>query len=83
MVQQDSAKSKVEFAEATVKNGELYFPNKKSLTFAYDKIKNAEDEVIADYVDSKNFIYLRPIVTEKNENKIGKQLKERIKLNAK
>lgn len=63
-----------------MKNGRLYFPNKESLTFAYDKIKNAEDEVIADYIDSKNIVSLRPIVTEKNENKIGKQLKERITL---
>ena len=80
LIMSDVTQPQAQIEGAITKNGRLYFPNKESLTFAYDKIKNAEDEVIADYIDSKNIISLRPIVTEKNENKIGKQLKERIAL---
>lgn len=77
LVVNESAQNEVVLSEGSVKNGRLYFPNKESLTYAYDKVKNAEDEVIADYVDEKDIISLRPVVTESNENKIGAQLEER------
>ena len=80
LVVNESAQNEVVLSEGSVKNGRLYFPNKESLTYAYDKVKNAEDEVIADYVDEKDIISLRPVVTESNENKIGAQLEERVNL---
>lgn len=64
--------------DATVKNGRLYFPNKESLRFHYDKIKNESEEVIAEYIDSKDFISLRPILTEKNESIIASKLNKRL-----
>lgn len=64
--------------DATVKNGRLYFPNKESLQFHYDKIKNESEEKIAEYVDNKDFISLRPILTDKNESIIGKKLNRRL-----
>ena len=70
----------VQISEGTTKNGRLYFINKESLTATYNNIKNEEDEVIANYIDSRNIISLRPIVTEKNENKIAEKLNKRIAL---
>lgn len=73
-----SSSPEIKIEDGTVKNGRLYFPNKESLQYAYDKIKNSEDEIIANYIDSKDFIPLKPVVTEKNESKIKGQLTERI-----
>ncbi|SHG48534.1 hypothetical protein [Chryseobacterium sp. OV279] len=67
-------------SESVVKNGRLYFPNKESLTYSYNKVKNADDEAIANYIDSKDIISLRPVVTEKNEAKIASKISERIEL---
>lgn len=64
--------------DATVKNGRLYFPNKSSLQFHYNNLKNASEEEIANYVDSKNYLPLRPILTEKNENLVAQKLSARI-----
>ena len=80
LVVNESAQNEAVISEGSVKNGRLYFPNKESLTYAYDKVKDKEDEVIADYVDSKDIISLRPIVTEKNEAIIGEKLEKRITL---
>ncbi|MDR2205547.1 MAG: hypothetical protein LBE36_05265 [Flavobacteriaceae bacterium] len=66
--------------EGSVKNGRLYFPNQESFTYAYDKIKNAEDEVIADYIDKQGIISLRPVVTEQNEQKIYEKTLQRVEL---
>uniref|UniRef100_UPI0030BFC451 hypothetical protein n=1 Tax=Riemerella anatipestifer TaxID=34085 RepID=UPI0030BFC451 len=68
----------VKITEASVLNGRLYFANKESLQFAYDKVKDKEDEEIAEYIDSKNIVSLRPIVTEKNEKLIAEKMKMRI-----
>ena len=43
----ETSESKTLIQDATVKNGRLYFPNKESLQYQYDKVKNSEDEVIA------------------------------------
>lgn len=77
---QQNDESAVPIVDATVKNGRLYFPNKESLQYAYDKVKNSDDEVIADYIDGKGIISLRPIVTENNEATIKRQLTERINM---
>lgn len=58
-------------------NGRLYFPNIESLRYAYDKVKDEEDEVIADYIDDKDFLSLRPIITPDNENIILKEMELR------
>ncbi|MCW4451156.1 hypothetical protein OK344_02930 [Kaistella sp. BT6-1-3] len=68
----------VSIQESSVKNGRLYFPNKESLQFAYDKVKNADDEAIAKYIDSKNIISLRPVVTKENEKLVNDKLQTRI-----
>lgn len=62
----------------SVKNGRLFFPSKQSLQETYEKLKDAEDKTIANYIDSKNIISLRPILTKDNERHIEKKLKERI-----
>lgn len=59
--------SNIKITEASVVNGRLYFPDIESLRYAYDKVKDKEDEVIADYIDDKDIISLRPIVTKENE----------------
>ncbi|MGI9650891.1 hypothetical protein [Chryseobacterium sp. RLHN22] len=74
----DSTSPELEIKDASVKNGRLYFPNKESLQYHYDQIKNESEEVIAQYVDDKNFISLRPVLTEKNEKLISTKLNERI-----
>ncbi|CAA7195623.1 hypothetical protein [Chryseobacterium potabilaquae] len=67
-------------SEGIVNNGRLYFPNKESLQLTYDKFKDAEDEVIAGYIDEKDIISLRPIITQKNEKKIASKVAQRIQL---
>lgn len=66
--------------EGVTKNGRLYFSTKEALTATFDKVKDANDEAIAKYIDSKNIISLRPVITKNNEAKIGEQYKERIEL---
>ena len=56
----ESSESNKVIQDATVKNGRLYFPNKESLQFHYDKVKNESEEKIAEYIDNKDFISLRP-----------------------
>lgn len=68
----------VKITEASVKDGRLFFQNKESLQFAYDKVKNADDETIAKYIDNKNIISLRPVVTKDNESLIDRKLEARI-----
>lgn len=63
--------------DGQVVNGRLYFPNIESLRYAYDKVKDEEDEVIADYIDDKDFLSLRPIITPDNENIILKEMELR------
>lgn len=65
-------------SDASVKNGRLYFPNKSSLQFHYDKLKNASEDEIANYIDKKDYLPLRPILTEENENLVAQKLKSRI-----
>lgn len=77
--QQQDVKTEL-ISDATVKNGRLYFPNKSSLQFHYDKLKNASEEEIANYIDEKNFLPLRPVLTEKNENLVAQKLTSRISL---
>lgn len=74
----ESSESNKVIQDATVKNGRLYFPNKESLQFHYDKVKNESEEKIAEYIDNKDFISLRPILTDKNESIIGKKLNRRL-----
>lgn len=74
----ETSESKAIIQDATVKNGRLYFPNKESLQFHYDKIKNESEEKIAEYVDNKDFISLRPVATETNESIISKKLNKRL-----
>jgi len=66
--------------EGVVKNGRLYFSSKEALNAAYDKVKDADDETIAKYIDSKNIISLRPVITKDNEMKISQQFNKRIEL---
>lgn len=83
LVSQDQAQHNV-IAEGTTKNGRLYFPTKESLTEAYEKVKDKDDQVIADYIDAKNIISLRPVVTEKNEKQIATKIlarREALRLN--
>ena len=76
----ETSESKTLIQDATVKNGRLYFPNKESLQYQYDKVKNSEDEVIAKYMDKKNIISLRPILTKDNAGKISQQLMKRVEI---
>ena len=76
----NSSSNEILIKEGTVKNGRLYFPNKESLQATYGKLKDAEDEVIANYIDSKNIISLRPILTKENENQISQKLTKRLEL---
>jgi hypothetical protein len=64
-------------AEGTTRNGRLYFPNRESLQKTYENLKDAEDELIANYVDSKNITSLRPILTKANEEQIGAKIQAR------
>ncbi len=75
--QEDNA---VQISAASVKDGRLYFTSKESLAYAYDQIKNADDDQIANYIDAKDIISLRPVVTEKNENLIAKKVARRVEL---
>lgn len=67
-------------SEGAVVNGRLYFSSIEALRYAYDNVKNEEDEVIADYIDNKaNFLSLKPIVTSKNEHLLAIKMEEKIK----
>ncbi|WP_313028466.1 hypothetical protein [Soonwooa sp.] len=68
----------IEIKEGTVKDGRLYFPNKESLQVTYNNLKDAEDEVIANYIDTKNIISLRPILTKDNEDLVQNKILQRI-----
>jgi len=70
--------SDIEIKEGTVKDGRLYFPNKESLQVTYNNLKDAEDEVIANYIDTKNIISLRPILTKDNEDLVQNKILQRI-----
>ena len=75
---EQSAQSNIEITDGYVKKGRLYFANKESLQYYYEKVKNESEEVIAKYIDSKNIISLRPIVTEQNEQIILAKTQTRI-----
>jgi hypothetical protein len=70
----EQTESKAVIADATVKNGRLYFPNKEALQFTYKELKNASEDEIIKYVDKNNFHSLRPIITEANENQVINEL---------
>lgn len=70
--------TEVAISEASVVKGRLYFPNKESLQYAYNNVKNEDDEVIAKYIDSKNIISLRPVITEENEKLVAEKLGLRV-----
>lgn len=78
LLSENASQNEVKIEEGTVKNGRLYFPNRESLQVTYEKMKDAEDEAIANYVDSKNIISLRPVLTKNNENLIHSKIMKRI-----
>lgn len=77
-VMTESTIPEVKITDASVINGRLYFPNKESLQYAYDNVKDKEDDDIAKYIDSKNIISLRPVITPKNEKLVAEKMKLRI-----
>ena len=79
MLQTSQTENKVEIADATVKNGRLYFQNKESLQNYYNNLKDKEDKDIVKYFSGKDIISLRPIVTDENESEILNQTKKRFK----
>ena len=56
--------SKLQVKDGTVLNGRLYFSSIESLQNAYNKVKDQEDEIIGNYLKDKDFISLRPVITE-------------------
>ena len=68
----------VQVKDGTVVNGRLYFSSIESLQNAYDEIKDEEDEIIANYLKDKDFMSLRPIITEENEKLMVNQMSERL-----
>lgn len=73
-----------EVSAGSVVNGRLYFPNKQSLQYVYDQIKDKEEEDIAKYIDDKGIISLRPVITLENEKLIAEKMSlrmEKLKLN--
>ncbi|MGB7786038.1 MAG: hypothetical protein WBL27_08060 [Salinimicrobium sp.] len=70
----------VENSNVFNKNGRLYFPSKEIFTQEYEKFKEKDEEEIHELalkMHGENFIPLRPILTEENEEKVYEQLKER------
>lgn len=61
-------------------NGRLYFPSKEDFSREFDAVKDKSDVEIYEHVSkfySKDFISLRPIVTDRNENEVYQKLTER------
>ncbi|OPC55647.1 hypothetical protein DSC47_07985 [Elizabethkingia miricola] len=54
---EQSTSSNIEITDDYVKNRRLYFANKESIQYYYNKVKNESEEVIAKHIDSKNIIY--------------------------
>lgn len=65
-------------SDATARNGRLYFPNKESLQHHYYELKDAQDEVLANFVDTKEYIPLRPVITKNNERLVFEKIQTRI-----
>lgn len=61
-----------------VVDGRLYFPNKEALEQVYGLLINSDYDSVAAYIDEKDFISLRPMVTESNEELIYYKTKERL-----
>ncbi len=74
---QEQVENKISLADASVKNGRLYFPSKESLKAKYEELKGVSDNEIINYLDNKNFESLRPIITDKNETQVIEIIKER------
>ena len=70
--------SKLQVKDGTVLNGRLYFSSIESLQNAYNKVKDQEDEIIGNYLKDKDFISLRPVITEENEKLVVDQMNERL-----
>lgn len=67
----------VEIADATVKNGRLYFPNKESLRATFNILKNKTNDEINNYVKVHNYEPLTFVITENNEKNTIELLKKR------
>jgi len=67
-------------SNANTKNGRLYFPSIQAFSEQYTAVKDLSDDELYDEMSklySKDFINLRPIVTDNNENKIYEQIQRR------
>lgn len=74
----DNTKTEVLISDGSVVNGRLFFSNVESLQYAYDRVKDEEDEIIANYIDSKGILSLRPITTPNNERLIEQKMSLRL-----
>ncbi len=75
-----NSNSAINTQKINIKEGRLYFPSIETLKVKYDKIKDKKDIDIYNEMSkyySEDFINLRPIITDKNEDKIYNQLIER------
>jgi len=77
ILQTELTKSKVEIADATVKNGRLYFPNKESFRNTLNEIKTKPDEEINKFIEKFDYEPLQIIVTENNEKAALQNIKKR------
>ncbi len=74
---QDFAEGNNTLNESTVINGRLYFPTKDDFSKEYNAIKKKTDKEIHENVSrfyTEDFISLRPIVTEENEQKVYEKI---------
>lgn len=79
LVSNDNTKTEeVLISDGSVVNGRLFFSNVESLQYAYDRVKDEEDEIIANYIDSKGILSLRPITTPNNERLIEQKMSLRL-----
>ena len=73
--------TQITLREVSLKDGRLLFPDKESLNKIYKEYANASDEKLSIFLYplyQKTFYSLRPIVTEKNEELIYNQYKNKI-----
>ncbi|WP_202701827.1 hypothetical protein [Flavobacterium sp. UGB4466] len=69
--------------EIEVKDGRLYFQSKESFTQYYNKYVSLPEEELSNLLTpfyKKGFLSLKPIVTEKNEDKLFNLYKEKLNL---
>lgn len=67
-------------SEISTINGRLYFPSKEDFSKEYEMVKEKTDIEIYKHVSkfySKDFISLRPVVTDENENEVYRKLIQR------